>query len=72
MPWTESSILYPRIDLLFDFFLLQFSMDTDNQAPNVTSQQSSTTSACSTVIPIYSCFLPTPLDGTTDYEDFVT
>ena len=48
------------------------SMDPDDQAPNVASQQSSSMSFGATVMPNYSCLLPTPFDGTTDFGDFVT
>ena len=47
-------------------------MDPDDQAPNVASQQSSSMSSGATVMPNYSCLLPAPFDGTTDFEDFVT
>ena len=47
-------------------------MDPDDQAPNVASQKSSSMSSGATVMPNYSCLLPAPFDGTTDFEDFVT
>ena len=47
-------------------------MDPDDQAPNVASQQSSSMSPGATVIRNYSCPLPAPFDGTTDFDDFVT
>ena len=47
-------------------------MDPDDQAPNVASQQSSGPSSGATVMPNYSCLLPAPFDGTTDFQDFVT
>ena len=47
-------------------------MDPDDQAPNVASQQSSSMSSAATVMPNYSCLLPAPFDGTSDFEDFVT
>ena len=47
-------------------------MVTDDQAPNVASQQSSSTSSGATVMPKHSCSLPAPCDGTTDFDDFLT
>ena len=47
-------------------------MHPDDQAPNVASQQSFSMSSGATVMPIYSCLLPAPFDGTTDFGDFVT
>ena len=47
-------------------------MHPDDPAPNVASQQSSSMSSGATVMPNYSCLLPAPFDGTTDFEDFVT
>ena len=47
-------------------------MDPDNQTPSVASQQSSSMSSGATVKSNYFCLLPTPFDGTTDFEDFVT
>ena len=47
-------------------------MDPDDQARNAASQQSSSMFSGATVMPIYSCLLPAPFDGTTDFEDFVT
>ena len=73
MNWTKSSIVCPCVERLFDFlFVLLFFSDPDDHAPNVASQQSSSMSSGATVMPTYFCFLPTPFDGTTDFEDFVT
>ena len=47
-------------------------MDPEDRTPNVASPQSSRLSSGATVMPIYSCLLPAPFDGTTDFEDFVT
>ena len=47
-------------------------MDTDDQAPNVASQQFSSLSTGATVMPKYSYLLPGPFDGSTDFENFVT
>ena len=54
------------------FLLFLFSMDPDDQAPNVASQQFSSMSCVATVMPSYSCLLPGLFDGTTDFEDIVT
>ena len=47
-------------------------MDPDDRAPNVASQQSSSMSSGATVMPNFSCLLPAPIDGTFDFEYFVT
>ena len=47
-------------------------MDPDDQAANLASQQSSSMSSGATVMPNYSCLLPAPFYGTTDFEDCVT
>ena len=47
-------------------------MDLADQATIVASQQSSIMSSGATVMPIYSCLLLAPFDGTIDFEDFVT
>ena len=47
-------------------------MDPDSQSPNVASQQLSNMSSGATVMPNCSYLFPAPLDGTTDFEQFVT
>ena len=47
-------------------------MDPEDQAPNLAPQQSSSMFSGATGMPNYSCLLPAPFDGTTDFEDFVT
>ena len=54
------------------YSLSPFSLGPDDQAPNMASQQSSSMSCAATLMANYSCFLPAPFDGTTDFQDFVT
>ena len=64
LKWTKSSNICPCVKLLAKFFLLLFFQDSDDQAQNMASVKSSSTTTGTTVMPKYSCLFPVPFDGT--------